>query len=271
MSRHESRFAGDARLLHRQAIRLPLLDADDERQFHRTMSAVADAQERKAALLRDPETSVLDAYERQLDGLEASYRQAAEVYTDGPYEAAAQAYSAGERDDGTAAFAAYLLEAVWRLQQMFTIHDMAFFPLILRYPRSRTVNVRFVRGGLTDKVHWYESPEHSTEELADEYADVYRNESLWSQKEAANEMESTARLIREEFPDPEETSPDERRTGGIVSVVGRRGSAFCTGLETVAPNPDRFDDAVTEPTVVEESPVARRTAAEWLADDAVLL
>lgn len=271
MSRHEPRFTGDARVLHRQAIRLPLLDEADELQFYRTMSAVADAQEHKAELLRDPEVSVLEAYEQQLDRLEQSYRRAAEVYTDGSYESAAQAYSAGERDDGSAAFAAYLLETVWRLQQMFTIHDMAFFPLILRYPRSRTVNIRFARGRLTDKVDWYESPNHSQEDLDDEYIETYHNESRWSQKEAADAMESTAQLIREQFPDPREFAAEERRTGGIVSVVGRNGSAFCTGLETVAPDPDRFDDTVTGPTVVGESRVAQRTETEWLADDAVLL
>lgn len=271
MSRQKPRFTGDARLLHRRAIRIPLPNEEAEFGLHRNMATVAAAQERKAAMLRDPQVSILEVYERQLEGIEQSYRDAVELDAGDDFEQAAQEYTTGERTDGVAAMAAYLLEAIWRIEQMFTVTDMVVFPLVLRYPHYCTVNVRFVRGNLTDNVVWYESPEHSEEDLDDEYAEVYHSESQYSQKEAADHIEATARQVREQFPDPRETTFEERCVGGIVSAFGRRGSAFCSGLEPVTPDPDRFEETVTEPTIIEESPVAKQTEEEWLADDAVLL
>ena len=271
MSRHRRRFMGDARLLHGQAIRIPLPDEQAELGLHLNMAKSAAAQERKAALIEDPEVSMVEAYEQQLDGIAQSYRDSIERDAGDDYEAAARAYAAGEREDGTAAMAAYLLEAVWRIQQMFTVTDMVVFPIVLRYPHCCTVNVRFVRGQLTDKVLWYESPEHSEEDLDEQYTEVYHCESRYSQKQAAKRIRETAHVVREQFPDPRETTFEERRLGGIVTAFGRQGSAFCSGLEAVTPDPDRFDEPATTREIIEESPVARRTAEEWLADDAIVL
>lgn len=271
MSRHRSRFTGDSRLLHRRALRIPLPNETAELGLHLNMATTAAAQERKADDIEDPDVSMLDVYESQLDGIAQSYRDAVERDAGDDFEAAALAYSSGERTDGVAAMAAYLSEAVWRTQQMFTVTDMVVFPLVLRYPRCCTVNIRFARGRVTDNVVWYESPEHSEEKLDDEYADVYHCESLYSQRQAADRIRSTAQVVREQFSDPRETSFEERRLGGIVSAFGRRGSAFCSGLEAMRPNPDRFDDTITEPQIVEESAVARHTEETWLADDAVVL
>ena len=271
MSRHRSRFSGDSRLLHRQAIRIPLPNEEAEVGLYRNMATVAAGQERKAERLLDPDVSMLEVYEHQLDTLEQSYRASVERDMGDELGTAALAYSTGDRDDGVAAMAAYLREAVWRIQQMFTVTDMVVFPLVLRYPRCCTINVRFVRGHVAENVIWYESPEHSEEDLADEYAEVYHCESQYSQRQAAERIKSAARVVREQFPDPRETPFEDRRLGGIVSAFGRRGSRFCSGLEAVTPDPERFEDTPEGPEIVEESPLARETQEEWLADDAVVL
>jgi len=83
------------------------------------------------------------------------------------------------------ALAAYYFEGAWRIQQHTTITDMLFSPLTLRYPDSFTLNIRFASGYTTRESVCYESPEHSAEELADEHAETYYEESLYSQQQAA--------------------------------------------------------------------------------------
>ena len=87
----------------------------------------------------------------------------------------------------------------------------------------------------------------------------YHEESLYSQRRAAAYLRETAAVIREEFPDPAETSVEERKYGGIVSAGGRRGSVFSALLESVEPDPGRFSESITEPTLVEAGPEAKRT------------
>ncbi|SFK76444.1 hypothetical protein SAMN04487950_0976 [Halogranum rubrum] len=271
MSHHRSRFTGDSRLLHRRAIRIPLPNEAAELGLHLNMATTAAAQEQKADLIEDPDVPMLDVYESQLDGIAQSYRDAVERDAGDDFEGAALAYSSGDRADGVAAMAAYLSEGIWRIQQMFTVTDMVVFPIVLRYPDCCTVNVRFARGGVNDNVVWYESPEHSAEELDEEYAEVYHCESQYSQRQAAERIRESAQVVRDQFPDPRETSFEERRLGGIVTAFGRQGSQFCSGLEAVNPSPDRFDDTISEPQIIEESPIARQTEDEWLDDDAVVL
>ena len=55
------------------------------------------------------------------------------------------------------------------------------------------------------------------------------------------------------------TSVEERKYGGIVSAGGRRGSVFSAMLESVDPDPDRFSESITEPTLVEAGLEAKRT------------
>ncbi|MCU4742896.1 hypothetical protein [Natronoglomus mannanivorans] len=264
-------FTGDSRVLHRRAIRIPLPDEASELAFHRTMQTVADAQERKAKLMADPQTSVLEAYERQLEGIADSFEHALRDVVGEEYETIAHAYSSGRRNDGLAAMAAYLFEALWRFEQMSTITERTFFPVVLRYPRCDTVNVRFVNGHVTENAVLYESPAHSTEQLADRHEAQYHNESHWSQKQAARQIEANAQLVREAFPDPQESDFEERRSGGIVAAFGRRGSEFSSAVERVESDPDRFSETIDEPELVVESPVAKRTEREWLPDDAVVL
>ncbi len=264
-------FTGDSRVLHRRAIRIPLPNEAAELSFYRNMSTVADAQERKARLIADPDTSVLEAYERQLEGIADSFERSLGDTVGDDYEAVAHAYSSGRRDDGLAAMAAYLLEALWRLQQMFTITERTFFPVILRYPRCNTVNIRFVNGHVTENAVLYESPEHAACDLEARHADVYHSESHWSQKQAARRIEASAQLIREAFPDPRETDFETRKIGGIAAAFGRRGSEFSSAIERVEPDPDRFVDTIEAPELIPESPIARRTEREWLPEDAVVL
>lgn len=271
MTSQGSRFDGDADVLCHRAVRTPLPDEDAERVFHENMMGVADARERKAELLADPDVPLLDAYEAELDRVAESFRRRLRHTAGEDYEDVAMAYNRGERDDERGKLASYYLEALWRIQQRTTVTDMLFFPLILRYPDSFTVNVRFASGYTTTESVLYESPEHSSDELDDEHAEAYYHESQYSQKQAAEYVRETAQIIREEFPDPEETTFEERKYGGVVSAGGRRGSVFSAMLERVEPDPNRFSAPVGEPTLVEEGPEARRTERELLSDGEVVL
>lgn len=271
MGKQRSWFHRDAGILHRQAIRIPLPNEEAELSFHRNMATVADAQEQKAELIADPETSLLDAYEHQLDGIARSYESSLRENVGDDYEAVARAYLLGERDDGVAAMAAYLLEGVWRLQQLFTITDVLFFPIILRYPRCCTINLRFTSGHATKNAVLYESPEHSDEDLADEHRKTYHSESRWTQKQAARQIKTSARIVRDTFPDPRESDFEDRKTGGIVCAFGRRKSEFSSALECVEPDPNRFSEPAKGPGLVDESAVAKRTERDWLSDGNVVL
>ncbi len=271
METQKPSFAGSARALHRRAVKIPLPNEEAELSFHRNMANVADAQERKAEMIANPGTSLLDAYEHQLDGIAESYELSLQENVGEDYEAVARSYLLGERSDGIAAMAAYLLEGVWRLQQLFTITDAMFFPVVLRYPRCCTVNIRFASGHATKNAVLYESPEHSHEDLEGEHWETYQYESRWSQKQAAREIRSTARIIRDEFPDPRGRDFEDRKTGGIVSAFGRRGSVFSSAIERVAPDPNRFGEHSAMPELIDESPIAKRTEREWLTDGHVVL
>jgi hypothetical protein len=271
MEPRRDRFNGDARVLHQRAVRTPLPDVDAERAFHRNMTTVADARERRATLLADPDVPLLDAYEAELDRVAESFERRLRDVAGDDYEAVALAYNRGDRDDRIGALTSYYLEGLWRIQQRTTVTPMTFFPLILRYPDSFTVNIRFASGYCTTESVFYESPEHLSEELDDEYAKTYYEESRYSQKQAAEYVRETAQLIREAFPDPDETPFEERKYGGIVSAGGRRGSAFSSMLKRVDPDPDRFSEPVDESTLVDEGPTAKRTERELLRDGAVVL
>lgn len=168
MSEQRVTFNGDTRVLYRQAVRTPLPDEDAERLFHENMMNIADAQERKADMLADPDIPLLEAYETQLEGIAKSYKRRCHHIAGDDYEEIAMAYNRGERDDRVGALTAYYFEGLWRMQQRITVTDMLFFPIILRYPDCFTVNIRFASGHTTTESVLYESPEHSTEELDDE-------------------------------------------------------------------------------------------------------
>lgn len=271
MSEQRVRFNGDTKVLFRNAVRTPLPDEDAERLFHENMMNVADAQERKAEMLADPDVPLLEAYERQLEGIAASYKRRCRQIAGDDYEEVALAYQRGERNDRVGALTAYYFEGLWRMQQRITVTDMLFFPIILRYPDSFTVNIRFASGYTTTESVLYESPEHSEEELDDEYVETYYNESLYSQKKAAEYIRDTAQIIRDEFPNPDDVPFEERKYGGIVSGGGRKGSVFSSMLERVEPDPDRFSEPVSEPMLVDEGPEAARTERELLPDGTIVI
>ncbi|MFC7130999.1 hypothetical protein [Haloferax chudinovii] len=264
-------FNGDTRVLYRQAVRTPLPDEDAERLFHENMMNVADAQERKADMLADPDIPLLEAYETQLEGIAKSYKRRCRHIAGDDFEEIAMAYNSGERDDRLGALTAYYFEGLWRMQQRITVTDMLFFPIILRYPDCFTVNIRFASGHTTTESVLYESPEHSTEELDDEYAERYYNESLYSQKEAAEYIRDTAEIIREEFPSPDESTFEERQYGGVTSAGGRKGPVFSSMLKRVEPDPNRFSEPVDDTTLVEEGEEAKRTERELLPEGVIVL
>ncbi|MDS0475810.1 hypothetical protein [Natrinema sp. 1APR25-10V2] len=270
MDGRQDRFTGDTEVLHQRAVRIPLPDAEAERVFHENMMTVADARERKADLLADPDSPVLSAYEAERDRIAETFERRLRRIAGDDYREVAMAYNRGERDDRIGALAAYYFEGAWRAQQRTTITEMVFAPLILRYPDCFTMNMRFASGYTTPRSIRYESPEHSSEELDDEHAERYYKESRYSQQQAATYLQETAEIIREEFPDPDETSFEERKYGGIVSASGRRGSTFSALLERVEPDPDRFSDPVDEPTLVEAGPEAKRTERELLCESEVV-
>ena len=127
---------------------------------------------------------------------------------------------------------------------------MLFFPLILRYPDSFTVNLRFTDDYTTTESIPFESPEHTTVDAEETYSQQYFNESQYEQKQAAEYLRQTAQIIRDEFPSPDEAPVSERNYGGIVSAGGRHESEFSEMLARVTPDPNRFSEAVTEPTLV---------------------
>ncbi|MDS0294162.1 hypothetical protein [Halogeometricum luteum] len=271
MGKQRERYNGSLDVLHGRAVVTPLPDGDAEREFHRNMMRVADAQERKAAMLADPDVPLLSAYEREMEGIADAYRTRLRSVVGDDYESVALAYARGERDDDAGAIAAYYTEAIWRMQQRITVSDVLFFPIILRYPDCFTVNVRFASGHRTTRSVLYESPEHLTEGLEAKHAATYVEESLYTQREAAKLIGDTAGIIREEFPDPDEAPFEERKYGGIVTAGGRKETVFSSMLERVEPDPDRFAAAPTRPGLVEAGPEAARTERELLPEGAFVL
>lgn len=271
MSGQRGRFNGDTRVLQQYAVRTPLPDEDAERMFYENMQRVADARERRAEMLLDPNVSLLDAYETELDRIAGTFERRLRHFAGDDFRSVAMAYNRGERDDRIGALTAYYFEALWRIQQRTTVTDMLFFPIILRYPDCFTMNVRFASGHTTTESVLFESPEHMSEELDHEHAETYYAESYYTQKQAAEYIRETAQIIREEFPNPEETSFEERKYGGIVSAGGRKGSVFSAMLKRVEPDRDRFSAGVDGPCLVKEGEEARRTERELLLDGEVLI
>ncbi|WP_458208885.1 hypothetical protein [Haladaptatus sp. NG-SE-30] len=271
MRGEQYQFNGDAGILHQQAVRTPLPDKETERVFHENMMSVADARERKAELLADPNVSVLDAYETELDSVVEGFKRRLRHIAGNDYTAVAMAYNRGEQNDRIGALTSYYLEGLWRVQQRITITAMLFFPIIIRYPDSFTVNIRFADEHITTESVVFESPEHLSEELDDKYATTYYEESLYTQKQAADYIRETAQIIREEFPDPDETPFEERKYGGIVTAGGRRGSVFSDMLTRIEPDPNRFTESVSEPTLVKEGTEAKQTERELLPDGDVVI
>lgn len=268
----QNRFYGDARVLHQRAVRVPLPDLEAERTFHEDVMTIAEGQKRKADLLADPDVPLSVAYEESLEiAAETTERQLRRIAGD-DYEAIARAYCRGERDDRLGELTAYFFEALWRIQQRATVTDMIYSPLIVRYPRSFTINFRFASGYTTPQSIHYESPCHCDEDLDGEHAEIYYEESQYSQRRAAEYLREAASMFPEEFPDPDETSFEERQYGGLVAAEGRRGSVFSAMVARVEPDAGRFSasESPAKPTLVDAGPEAERTERELQLDDGIV-
>ncbi|MFB6077604.1 MAG: hypothetical protein ABEJ80_01325 [Halarchaeum sp.] len=259
-----------AAVLHRRAIRTPIRNDTAERKLHENMMRLADARERKADLLADPDVPAIEAYDAELEYIVETFTRRLERVVGEDYRSVAAEYAGGARDDRLGHIAAYYVEGMWLMQQQATVTDMLYSLIILRYPDSFVLNLRFAEGFRAPGSVVYESPEQSDVALDDDYHDTYYAESTYSQKEAAAYIRDTATHLREAFPDPDETPPEERY-GGVVAAVGRCSGTFSDYFGPVDPAPDRFERPVDHTVVVPEGPAARRTERDLLADGDLLV
>jgi len=265
------RTDGGTNVLYGRAVRTPLPDRRAERLFHENMTAVADGRERKAELLADPSVSVAKAYETEFERVAETFERRLRRIAGDDYEAVARAYLRGEREDREGALAAYYIEGLWRIQQRSTVSEMLFFPLILRYPDSFTVNLRFAGEHTTPESLPFESPQHADVDSDGPHTQQYFDESSYEQERAAEYLRETAGIIREQFPHPDDVPFSERKHGGVVSAGGRYESVFTEMLAPVAPDPDRFSEPVSESTLVPAGSEAERTRRKYLPSAKVLI
>ncbi|WP_049987411.1 hypothetical protein [Halobellus rufus] len=262
---------GGSDVLFGNAVRTPLQDRRAETLFHENMTAVAEGRERKAELLEDPTISVAKAYETEFERVAETFRRRLRHIAGEEYEEIARAYLRGDRTDRTGELAAYYIEGLWRIQQRSTISEMLFFPLILRYPDSFTMNLRFAGPHSTADSVPFESPQHADVDDDAPHTQQYFDESQYEQERAAEYLRETAQIIREQFPHPDDVPFDERKYGGVVSAGGRRESEFTEMLAPVQPDPDRFSEPVTESTLVPAGTEAERTKERYLPAAKVII
>ncbi|WP_424019377.1 hypothetical protein ACOZ4N_07875 [Halorientalis pallida] len=257
-------------ILARQAVRVPLPDDAAERTLHENMHRIADAGDRKAELLADPDVPLTDAYEYELDEMSQGFKHRLQQIVGEEYHAVADEYLRGERDDWIGALAVYYQECYCRLQERFTVDDDICVLTVLRYPDSFTVNFSFFDGEVAGDAIRYESPKHDESDLDSRYRDRYHAECQYSQRRAAEYIRERTDLIRVAFPDPAASRAEDRQYGGFVHITGRDGPVFSEVLESVTPDPDRFDEPATTPGLVPEGPEVERIRNEYL-DDAELI
>ncbi|OSP09501.1 hypothetical protein SAMN06266787_103108 [Halorubrum ezzemoulense] len=270
MEWHERSEAG-ADTLRRQAVRIPLPDREAERDLHENMARIADAGERKARLLDDPDVPLTEVYEDELDEMRQSFEYRLQQVAGEEYYDVATAYLDGERDDWIGALAAYYLECYYRLQERYTVDEQIFFLLILRYPDCFTVNLSFLGGEISRDAVRYESSALADADLTERGQEQYYADSQYSQHEAAEYLRESVGCIREAFPDPDATSAERWQYGGFIHLTGRQGPTFAELLDSWAPDPDRFDEPAATPDIVPEGPEARRAKRTLLTDAEVLI
>jgi hypothetical protein len=242
-----------------------------ERDLHENMTRIADAGERKSRLLDDPDVPLTEVYEDELDEMRRSFEYRLQQVAGEDYYDVATAYLDGERDDWIGALAAYYLECYYRLQERYTVDEQIFFLVILRYPDSFTVNLSFLTGDVSADAVRYESSTLAEEDLTDSDREQYYADSQYSQHKAAEYLRENVDCIREAFPDPDSASVEQRRYGGFVHLTGRRGPTFAEVLDSLSPDPDRFDDEASTPGIVPEGPEAERAKRNLLTDADVVL
>lgn len=265
------RMASGTETLHRQAVRIPLPDVAAERSLHENMMRIADAGDRKAELLDDPDVPLTEVYEDELAEMRQSFKHRLQQVAGEDYYDVATAYLDGERDDWVGALAAYYLECYYRLQERYTVDEQIFFLVILRYPDCFTVNLSFLTGDISDDAVRYESATHLEADLDERGREQYYADCQYSQHKAAAYLREHVGCIREAFPDPETTPIEQRQYGGFVHVTGRDGTTFAEILDSVSPDPDRFDDAISAPGLVPEGPETSRAKEQYVSDAEVEL
>ena len=265
------RSEAGADMLRRQAVRIPLPDAQAERDLHENMARIADAGDRKSRLLDDPDVPLTEVYEDELEEMRRSFEYRLQQVAGEEYYDVATAYLDGERDDWIGALAAYYLECYYRLQERYTVDEQIFFLLILRYPDCFTVNLSFLSGEIGGDAVRYESSALADADLTDSAREQYYADSQYSQHEAAEYLRERVGCIREAFPDPDTTPVERRRYGGFIHLTGRRGPTFAELLDSRPPDPDRFDEPAATPSIVSEGPEAKRAKRTLLTDAEVLI
>jgi len=267
----QERLDSGTDMLRRRAVRIPLPDADAERDLHENMMRIADAGDRKSRLLDDPDVPLTEVYEDELDEMRQSFEHRLQQVAGEDYYDVATAYLDGERDDWVGALAAYYLECYYRLQERYTVDEQIFFLVILRYPDCFTVNLSFLTGDVSSDAVRYESSTLAEADLSDSDQEQYYADSQYSQHKAAEYLRERVDCIREAFPDPDTTPIEQRQYGGFIHLTGRRGPTFAEVLDSLSPDPDRFDDEASTRGIVPEGPEARRAKRDLLSNTEVLL
>ncbi|QDX39441.1 hypothetical protein [Salarchaeum sp. JOR-1] len=271
MTDWRERMESGSEILRHQAVRIPLPDVDAERSVHDNMMRIAAAGERKSKLLDDPDVPLTEVYEDELAEMRQSFKHRLQQVAGEDYYDVATAYLDGERDDWIGALAAYYLDCYYRLQERYTVDEHIFFLVILRYPECITVNLSFPTGEISSDAVRYESAKHVESELDEHDQKQFYADCQYSQHKAAEYLRENVDCIREAFPDPETTLFKQRRYGGFVHITGRQGATFAEILESLSPNPDRFDDEASTPGLVSEGSEAKRAKQEFLTDAKIVL
>lgn len=258
-------------ILRDQAVRIPLPDVAAERTCYENMRRIAGAGERKTELLADPDVPVTEVYEDELTDMQRSFEHRLQQLAGEDYYDIATAYLDDEREDWIGALAAYYLECYYRLQERYTVDEQIFVLAILRYPRSFTVNLSFLTGDVSADAVRYESAKHGAIDLDDQSREQYYADCQYSQKTAADYLREHIGCIGEAFPDPDTTSFEQRRYGGFVHITGRTGSTFMEILESLTPDPGRFDDDSPSPGLVSTGPEFERLKQQFFDDAQVVI
>jgi len=271
MTDWRERMESGSEILRRQAVRIPLPDVETERSVHENMMRIAAAGERKSKLLDDPDVPLTEVYEDELDEMRQSFEHRLQQVAGENYYEVATAYLDGERDDWIGALAAYYLECYYRLQERYTVDEQIFFLLILRYPDCLTINLSFLTGEICSAGVRYESSKHVESDLNEDEKEQLYADCQYSQHDASDYLRKKVSCIREAFPDPDATPVEQRQRGGFVHITGRQGATFAEILDSISPDPDRFDDTAAEPGLVSEGPEAKRAKREFLTDTTVVI
>jgi hypothetical protein len=271
MTVDSDRLKTTAETLRDQAVRVPLPDVAAERTCYESIQRMADTCKRKIELLTDPDVPVTEVYEDGLKNTQQSFEHRLQQPAGEDYYDVATAYLDDDREDWIGALAAYYLECYYRLQERYTVDEQFSVLVILRYPKSFTVNLSFLTGTVGDEAVRYESAKHGGADLDDRSQEQYYADCQYSQKLAADYLREHIDCISDAFPDPDTTSFEQRRYGGFVHIAGRTGSTFMEILDSLTADPDRFDTDYSSPDLVPSGPEFERVKQQYFDDAQVVI